>query len=168
MLYEIIGSSLITLPGLISWFAFTLHHLVRNLSIQVTIKGINCCLNSHDLLCFFVRNIEPEVLLHRHHQLHRVKGIKSQLFKSCWSAQFRLIAFGSSLENLINFSLDLFEQCYLSWVWGRSEIVSDCGDTDFERVVIGGFFEDGSGPEYGSRNHSLCLLSQSKLISFFG
>lgn len=147
MLYEIIDSSLIGLARFSAWFTFTLHHLVRNLGVQVTVKSINSCLHCRNLFCFFVWNVEPEVLFHRHHQLHRVERVESQLFEGCWFIQLRLVAFGSTLEHLIDFGLHLLQEGHLGWVWWRGEVVSDRSHGEFERLEIGEFFEDGSGLE---------------------
>jgi hypothetical protein len=83
MFYEIIDRSLISLARLITGLPFTLNHLVGNLRVQVAVECINGCLDCPNLLCFFVRNVEPEVLLHGHHQLHRVKRVESQLLEGC-------------------------------------------------------------------------------------
>ena len=89
---------------------FTLHHFIRYLRVHVPIEGINCSLHSSNFLSLLVRNVEPEVLLHCHYQLHGIQRIESQFLKGGRAAEFGLVALGRRFEHLEHFGLNFFKK----------------------------------------------------------
>ena len=100
------------------------HYLVLYLCIHVSVKCVYCCLDCCYLLSLLVRNVKTEILFHSNHKLYWIEWVKTKLLESSWSTEFRMIAFSSWLEYLIDFGLNFFKYGSLCGIWAGSKEVS--------------------------------------------
>ena len=135
-------------------FVIAFYYFVGHAGVEVPVESVDCCLNSRNFLCLFVGNVKTEVLFHGNNQLHRIQRVEAQLLKSGAFGQLGLVALGSRLQHLEDFSLGLLEKSDLRGIRGGGEGVPDLRHAHFDSAEgsegVGSFSEvdcsdEGSG-----------------------
>jgi hypothetical protein len=136
--------------------AFALDNFVSDFSVEVAVKGVDCCLHCSDLFSLLVGNVKAEVLFHCHYKLHTVQGIEAQFFEGGRTVQLGLVALRGRFQHLIHLALDFLEQSRLGGVRGGGESVPGQRGAQVQGPDGIEFGELNSAAEEASSQHHAC------------